>query len=162
MSDHRIIPGVWTDFAGDNAGSGPRPTWRARLAARLYADRFDALLAVGTPAPAGSALAVHAARLESWAEREELARALRQSVADARDTLDPAALMSTRVPVHTENVNAATGVIDAITLRLHSPRPVSARGMARLRRVMGDGRGPFYRNGSGDLRGRLGAALAAL
>jgi hypothetical protein len=34
--------------------------------------------------------------------------------------------------------------------------------MARLRRVLSDGSGPFYWYGKGDLRGRLGAALAAL
>jgi hypothetical protein len=34
--------------------------------------------------------------------------------------------------------------------------------MARLRRVLSDGGGPLYRYGEGDLRGRLGAALAAL
>jgi len=53
-------------------------------------------------------------------------------------------------------------VIAAITLRLHSPRPVSARGMARLRAILSDGCGHMYRYGRGDLRGRLGAALAAL
>jgi hypothetical protein len=53
-------------------------------------------------------------------------------------------------------------VIDAVTLRLHSPRPVAARGMARLRQLMSDGTGPMYRYGRGDLEGRLGAALAAL
>ena len=50
----------------------------------------------------------------------------------------------------------------ARTLRLHSPRPVSARGMARLRVVLSDGCGPLYRFGRGDLNGRLGAALAEL
>jgi hypothetical protein len=70
--------------------------------------------------------------------------------------------MSSRVGLHTTNIEAAEDVIDAITLRLHSPRPVSARGMARLRVTLSDGCGPMYRYGRGDLRGRLGAALAAL
>ena len=64
--------------------------------------------------------------------------------------------------MHADNIAAAEDVIDAITLRLHSPRPVSARGMARLRVVLSDGCGPMYRYGRGDLSGRLGAALAAL
>jgi hypothetical protein len=34
--------------------------------------------------------------------------------------------------------------------------------MARLRQVLADGTGPFYRYGRGDLNGRLGAALAEL
>jgi hypothetical protein len=64
--------------------------------------------------------------------------------------------------VHPDNVLAAEDLIDAITLRLHSPRPISARGVARLRVVLSDGCGPMYRYGRGDLSGRLGAALAAL
>ncbi len=52
--------------------------------------------------------------------------------------------------------------IDEITLRLHSPRPVTPRGIARLRVLLADGVGPMYRYGTGDLEGRLGAALAAL
>ena len=66
------------------------------------------------------------------------------------------------MPLHVPNITAAEDVIDAVTLRLHSPRPVNARGMARLRQILSDGTGPLYRYGRGDLRGRLGAALAAL
>ena len=132
---------------------------RSRLTARLLAGRLDRLLAVGAPAPAGSALAAHEARLTSSAEREAIARSLRATVADARGR---GLLLSSRVPLHVPNIAAAEDVIDAVTLRLHSPRPVSARGMARLRQILGDGTGPLYRYGRGDLRGRLGAALAAL
>ena len=70
--------------------------------------------------------------------------------------------LSSRVGLHTTNIEAAEDLIDAITLRLHSPRPVSARGIARLRVVLADGTGPMYRFGRGDLGGRLGAALAEL
>ena len=132
---------------------------RSRLTARLLAGRLDGLLAVGVPAPAGSALAAHEARLTSSAEREAIARSLRATVADARGR---GLLLSSRVPLHVPNIAAAEDVIDAVTLRLHSPRPVSARGMARLRQILRDGTGPLYRYGRGDLRGRLGAALAAL
>ncbi|GFG55541.1 hypothetical protein [Mycolicibacterium agri] len=53
-------------------------------------------------------------------------------------------------------------MIDAITLRLHSPRPVTAMGMARLRRLFADGAGPMYAGGRGDLDGRLDAVLDVL
>ncbi len=53
-------------------------------------------------------------------------------------------------------------VIDDITLLLHSPRPVRARGMARLRMLLSDGRGPMYRNGRGSLAAELRGVLAAL
>lgn len=135
-----------------------RASLAARVIARLRADKFDHLLAVGVPAPAGSALAAHQARLTSTAEREAIARSLRHAVRDAHT----GAVYSSRIPVHPRNIAAAEDVIDRITLRLHSPRPVQARGMARLRRVLSDGSGPFYWHGKGDLSGRLGAALAEL
>ena len=137
----------------------PRPSLVARVTARLRACQLDRQLAVGVPAPAGSALAVHQARLTSVAEREAIAWTLRQAVRDARSGGRP---LASRIPVHSTNIAAAEDLIDTITLRLHSPRPVSARGMARLRVVLSDGRGPMYRFGRGDLSGRLGAALAEL
>jgi hypothetical protein len=97
--------------------------------------------------------------LTSVAEREAVARTLRRVVTEVHAGGGP---LSSRVGLHTTNIEAAEDVIDAITLRLHSPRPVGARGMARLRIVLSDGCGPMYRFGRGDLRGRLGAALAAL
>lgn len=136
-----------------------RPSLAARVTARLRAYHLDRQLAVGVPAPAGSALAVHQARLTSVAEREAIARALRRAVHDADTGVAP---LSSRIPLHPINIAAAEDLIDTIALRLHSPRPVSARGMARLRLVLSDGCGPMYRFGDGDLRGRLGAALAAL
>ncbi|MBY0289916.1 MAG: hypothetical protein K2X52_22660 [Mycobacteriaceae bacterium] len=163
MADNKIPADVVSSSSdvlpAREAEALPRPSLWSRLTARLRADRYDRLLAVGVPAPEGSALAAHEARLTSTAEREAIARSLRATVADARGR---GPLLTSRVPLHVPNIAAAEDVIDAITLRLHSPRPVSARGMARLRQILGDGAGPLYRYGRGDLRGRLGAALAAL
>ena len=160
MPNNRISPDQWA-AASDALGCArvPRPTLRARVTARLHAHRLDRQLAVGVPAPAGSALAVHESRLTSVAEREAIARTLRQALRDAHRR---GGAVMPRIPVHTRNVLDAEEVIDAITLRLHSPRPVGARGMARLRVVLTDGCGPMYEFGRGDLSGRLGAALAAL
>ncbi|MGH3674540.1 MAG: hypothetical protein ACRDU5_02160 [Mycobacterium sp.] len=162
MSGNRISLGFLSTAqiqASVRRDDSPRAPIGARVLARLRAGKFDRMLAVGVPAPAGSALAVHAARLTSTGEREAIARSLRASVRDARDGDAP---LSSRVPLNVPNIVAADDVIDAVTLRLHSPRPVSARGMARLRQLMSDGAGPMYRYGRGDLEGRLGAALAAL
>ena len=137
----------------------PRPSLTSRLAARLRAGRLDRLVAVGAPGAAGSALAAHEARLTSLTEREAIARSLRRCITDANGH---GILLSSRLPFHTPNIKGAEDLIDTITLRLHSPRPVSARGMARLRQILADGAGPLYRFGHGDLNGRLGAALAAL
>jgi hypothetical protein len=136
-----------------------RPSLAARVTALLRAHHLDRQLAVGVPAADGSALAVHQARLTAVAEREAIARTLRRAVNEVQAGGGP---LSSRVGLHTTNIAAAEDVIDAITLRLHSPRPVGARGMARLRAILSDGCGPMYRYGRGDLSGRLGAALAAL
>jgi hypothetical protein len=160
MPNNKISPDLLSTASGVlRRTTAPRPSPVARVTARLRASQLDRQLAVGVPAPAGSALAVHQARLTSVAEREAIARALRLTVRDARTGGTP---RSSRIPVDPSNIAAAEDLIDAITLRLHSPRPVSARGMARLRVVMSDGCGPLYRYGRGDLTGRLGAALAAL
>ena len=160
MPNNKISPDFFSSASDAvRRTTAPRPSLSARVTARLRANHLDRQLAVGVPALAGSALAVHHARLTSAAEREAVARTLRRAVNEARAGGGP---MSSRVGLHTTNIEAAEDVIDAITLRLHSPRPVSARGMARLRAILSDGCGPMYRYGRGDLRGRLGAALAAL
>ena len=161
MNDNHIrVGGASAAGTPDSARRGhARPSIRARVTARLRARRFDRALAVGVPAPAGSALAAHAARLTSVAERETVARVLRRAVCDAKDTR---ATRSGRVPMHRANIVSAEALIDEVRLRLHVPHPVSARGMARLRQLLSNGTSPLYRHGRGDLAGRLGAALAAL
>lgn len=160
MNDNEISADVRsTTGATTGVNANPRAPLTARLLARLRTGKFDRMLAVGVPAPEGSALAAHEARLMSAAEREAVARSLRQAVVDAGHG---GALMPSRIRVHVTNVVAAEGLIDEITLRLDSPRPVRGRGMARLRRILSDGYGPLYHGGRGDLAGRLGAALAAL
>lgn len=147
------------------AGSGDgahdiQPSGYVRLVARLCQGRLDRMLAVGVPADPGSALAVHADRIVSFSEREAIARTLR---AATRESHQPTSIcLTARLQIHQANVAAAEAVIDDLALRLHSPLPVAARGMARLRLVLSDGLGPFYQHGRGDLRGRLGAARVAL
>ncbi|KUI01038.1 hypothetical protein AU189_11860 [Mycolicibacterium acapulense] len=129
------------------------------MVARLRANKFDRMAAVDGVTPGSGAYAAHCARLTSTAEREAVAGALRRIVRDARGR---GPLMSSRVPLHVPNIIAAEDVIDEITLRLHSPRMVGPRGMARLRVLLADGAGPVYRYGRGDLVDRLRAAMAEL
>jgi hypothetical protein len=159
MADNKIPADVVSAVQITRHEVVSRPSLTSRLAARLRASRLDRLVAVGVSAAAGSALAAHEARLTSLTEREAIARSLRRCVADANGH---GIRLSSRIPLHKPNVKGAEDLIDAITLRLHSPRPVSARGMARLRQILADGAGPLYRFGCGDLNGRLGAALAEL
>lgn len=160
MSHNHMPPDVRLPVRGEAQPETPaRPRIRARVVACLRASHFDDLLAVGVAGPDGSALAAHAWRVTSQREREAVARTLQTAVRDAQAHTNP---LSCRIPLHLTNIAAAEDIIGAVTLRLHSPRPVNARGMARLRRLLADGRGPLYRFGRGDLGGRLGAALAAL
>lgn len=130
-----------------------------RLKSRLLAARYDRQLAQGAIAPLYSALEAHACRLITVDEREIVARSLRESLTDARTLPSP---WHARSWTHRPNILAAADLIDAITLRLHSPRPVTACGMARLRLLLSDGMGPLYVSGHGNLANQLRAALAAL
>src|SRR5690349_24114231 len=108
MSNNRITPDLFS-VASDAVGrsTAQRPSLVARLIARLRADKFDHQLAVGVPAPAGSALAAHQARLTSTAEREAIARSLRTEVSDSHT----GAVFSSRIPLHARNIAAAEELI---------------------------------------------------
>jgi len=145
--------------SGTPPASDAWPTLMTRLQARFRAGRLDRDIEAGILAEPGSALALHMVRVTSVEEREALAGSLRHAVSDPRDT---GRAVPMRVPVHPQRVAACHDVIDDITLLLHSPRPVRARGMARLRMLLSDGRGPLYRNGCGSLAAELRGVLAAL
>ncbi len=134
-------------------------SFRAWLGAKVFAVRLDRQVEAGAPVPVGSALAVHVARLTSTREREQIARGLRSSLQDATQGFRGP---SARVPVNRVGVIAARDLIDEVTLRLHSPAPVRARGMARLRLLLSDGTGPLYTPWRGSVAAELRGALAAL
>lgn len=131
----------------------------ARIAAWTFAGRLDQQLALGFAGKPGTPLAAHARRLESPRERRSIACSFERTVADAHDG---SAWRTGRIPLHRNNIRTAQDTVQVIIDRLRSPRPVQARGMARLRRVLADGGGPLYEFGAGDLDGRLRAALCAL
>ncbi|MET0702298.1 MAG: hypothetical protein ABWY93_21805 [Mycobacterium sp.] len=135
-------------------------SWRTRLAARVFAERYDRQLEACAPVQPATALAVHVARITASPERDQLARSLRALLHDARAPRIGG--IATRVPVQHAAVIAVEDLIDQITLRLHAPLPVRARGMARLRLLLGDGVGPVYRTGRGSLAAALRGVLAAL
>ncbi len=127
----------WPDCPEGEAAT----TAMVRLRARLFAGRLDRELDAGAVPMPGSALAAHVARLTTVDEREALARALRHAMAEAHHA---AAGVPLRIPVNWESMLPCRDVVDDITLRLHSPRPVRARGGARLRILLSDGTGPLY------------------
>jgi hypothetical protein len=130
-----------------------------RVIAELFATRFDKQLAAGVAPEPGSVLAARVSRLASAGERRTLAEALHHSLCKAHSRHRR---MSATIPVDRSAVAAAVGLIDQVVLRLTGPRPVSARGVARLRLLLSDGAGPMYWPGGGDLGAELRAVLAQL
>lgn len=137
----------------------PRATFATRLRAQFFAGRLDRDVEAGIVPLPGSPLALHMARLTAAEEREALAHTLRQALADI--DRGPASF-SARIPVDLQRLATCRDVVDDITLLLHAPRPVRARGVARLRLLLSDGTGPLYRNGRGSLAADLRGVLAAL
>jgi hypothetical protein len=137
----------------------PRPGWSSRLRARVSARRLDRRVDEGVHALPGSALAAHYHRLTTPRERADVARALKWVLRDAVEGPD---LLIPRVPVRTPEVLRNRDVIEDIRMRLIARRPVRARGVARLRLLIADGRGPLYRPNSGSLTAALRGVLAAL
>lgn len=159
----------------DNVPALPQPVWPAddtapaglrepgtpltRLAARLAPWRYDHQLLAGATLEPGSTLAVHVARLTSNTQRRQIASTLRLVLRELHR--DPT-LYSSRIPLEDDTVASAVTLIDEIRERLEDPRPVRAHGVARLRVLLSDGAGPFYRQGRGDLSVALRAILADL
>jgi hypothetical protein len=134
-------------------------SWSTRLSARLFAARYDGEVEAGIIPVGGTPLAVHWVRLTSARERRDLAFALCAAVRDAQSSQGH---RGPRAPVNATAVRQATGVIDDVLERLTGATPVRARGMARLRLLLADGRGPLYRRGRGTLTAAMRGVLAAL
>ena len=130
-----------------------------RVIEELFATRFDTQLAAGVAPEPGSVLAAHVSRLASADERRKLAEVLNHSVCESHSRRTR---VSATIPVDRSAVAAAVGLIDQVVLRLLGPRPVSARGVARLRLLLSNGAGPMYWSGGGDLGAELRAVLAQL
>jgi hypothetical protein len=153
----RLLP-EWESESQIMLASAESQLW-ARIVAWLRPGHYDRCLSFTATVHAGTPLAFHADRLTSVRERESVARAFRRCIDDAHSG---SAFRSVRPEIDAVHVVAAEDIIDDITLRLHSQRPVTARGMAELRLLLADGGGPLYRYGRGDLRGRLAAAVGSL
>lgn len=133
----------------------------SRVWARLFAARYDQQVEAGVTVAAGSPLAAHYLRVTCLAERKDIAGALVLLLRDAGLVWD-AAGSSTRVPIHVDAVRRSADIVEEVLARLASPVPVRARGMARLRILLSDGRGPVYRSGRGTFAAAMRGVLAAM
>jgi hypothetical protein len=160
MTQNKIPLAIGQGSQTPQSGTAVSAPWHTRLAATVFAGRYDRQVEDCVPIQPGSALDVHASRLTATDQRERLARALRS--AQRRAQAPSTGVVSSRIPLDRAGLTAARDVIDDVTLRLHAPLPVHARGMARLRLLLSDGTGPLFRADQGSLAAELRGVLAAL
>jgi hypothetical protein len=145
-----------TDSASGHVVARPARL-RERLAARWRARSLERELARGAAPESAAALALRAQALIGPSVRAALARQVR---AVLRDVRRPVRVGSARVRPRHEEVVAAECELERLAARLVAPDPVSARGVARVRLLLGDGCGPLYAQGAGvDLRSVVARAL---
>ena len=115
-----------------------RVTLGARVRARLRVAALDRALAGGAAAESDVALSLHARRLISPTIRRQLARTLRGVVESARQPSWP--------PARWPGAEVARAGSELLVLaeRLERPEAVDARGVARVRVLLGDGGGPLH------------------
>ena len=129
-----------------------------RLLARLHAHKIDEEIAEGAAPETSVAHGIRAATLICEDTRDELAASLRRiaCLEDHRPSIS-------QIPLARGAVGEAKGSIEALSRRLRSPEPVDARGVAQVRLLLSDGRGPLFDSDRGDeLQAALGDAIEAL
>jgi len=118
---------------------GPNAAW---LLARLRAWSLDRRLADGAVPWRSPTYAARAVQLTSRHSRLGLARALEGLVERAEET--PVPFRGAAIRPCREQVRHALPVILTLASRLRANDPLDARGIARLRALLGDGSGPCY------------------
>src|SRR5919108_3777895 len=132
------------------------------LRARVFASRrsLDEALAAGASPVWTPELALRARQLVSRSSRQQLATSLEGLVKEATRSVPPRAV-AVRLP-RREILEAQTSLF-SIASCLRDERPVYARGMALLSRLLSDGSSPAYNpHAGGSLRHAVGAIAAAL
>jgi hypothetical protein len=134
---------------------------RLRLRTSVHRAKLTRALAEGVEPGASDELALRARQLTSERNRRALAGALRRSIADAHLPARTRARVSI---IDRRGVLNAEGSIATIIERLRSPRPVRAKGMAMLERILtnADGSPLYNRSEPGALRQMIRDATAAL
>jgi hypothetical protein len=137
-----------------------RPRFRERLDSRLRATWLDVELARGVPPEARAALALRAQTLGEPRTRQVLAQSLRHILDDARKGSPP---RRGQIATLRADVLAAADQLELLIERLLEPGILAARGLAQVRVLLIDGRGPLYFGGaSQDLRAAAVRALTQL
>lgn len=112
-----------------------------RLAATGLGDILDRQLAAGRPPETSLLLAARAQQVASPATCRKLARDWRNVI---ERTPHPTALFSPHAPICSERVRAAATEVQRMLADLNASGPKNARGVAMLRLLLSDGRGPLF------------------
>lgn len=136
---------------------GRSPELAKRAAARVLAPGLDVQLSTGMRPRAGTVLDAHAIRITGVKERRRLNTLLSRILLESQTTTFP-----TLAPTHPARVLRASDLITEVLGRLQAPARIEAAGVARLRAVLSERRGPFFLDGEGDLRACLRVVLAGL
>ncbi len=146
------------DTAGCPVVSTARP-WD-RLLARLCAFRLDCALADGASPEASVGLALRARLLAQPRHQRDLACAVGQVLATARQA--PVSGRP-RIPVCRDRVRDCEDEFTELIGRLQGGGPLSVRGIAKASLLLADASGPLYHRASADdLRARVRDAADAL
>ncbi|MBI1378886.1 MAG: hypothetical protein GC157_15620 [Frankiales bacterium] len=138
-----------------------RPTLVDRLVARLTADRLDRALVAGVAPESQLVLALHARRIATESSRRRLADVLARLL-EAGQEWDRTRSPGPAIAV-LPRVWAARDDLAALEQALLAPAPLSARGIATVRRLLRDGEGPLYRyEATGDVGAMARDALRTL
>jgi len=136
-----------------------RPAFAVRVHVSTHRPSLDEGLARGDSPLGSAALALRARQLVTRSNRDRLARALARLVERAARPPSPREVIW--VP-RCEILEARTALL-GLADRLRDARPVYARGVAMVSRLIQDGTGPAYTRGAGvALRGAIAAAADAL
>jgi len=139
---------------------GSRTRFSDHVLVWLRASRLDRELAAGVSPDTNKELALRARMLVRPVARRRLAHSL--------DRLATAAIHSStkrrvHVPLCLDRIEEAAADFQTLIDCLVLPGPVSVRGIAQLRMLLGDGRGPIYHPGStDDLASRIRQVTEAL
>lgn len=114
---------------------------RARVAARMRANRLDRALAHGVDPVTAPALTARAELLQTGRMREAIASAIYQTLKDASVGVPPTSM---RVPPARDAVRRNRRELLELAAELRQASGVSARGVAATCLLLGDGTGPLY------------------
>ena len=133
---------------------------RTRLWNHVRSHDLDRALASGVSPDCCAALSLRAHTLIGAGARAALARSLTKLVDDAQHPLQPHRL---DLPVCRRKIRSSSSTLQELAERLESRDPLDVSGVAKVRLLLSDGRGPLYdRPTAEDLEPALVEALEAL